>query len=128
MLTNRRVFFASFLGIASFRAALSALLLPLPAWLSSSQKPNPPPPLPGQQKPEDLREEHPLEHKPDPHALLKENQKNIKRDVDRLAELAEELKQEVDKTDSADVLSIPLLRKAEEIEKLAKAIRNRARG
>lgn len=127
MQTNRRVFFASFLGVGSFRAALSALLLPFPAWLSSSQKPNPPPPLPGQ-KPQDPREEGPLEHKPDPHALLKENQKNIKRDVERLAELAEELKQEVDKTDSADVLSIPLLKKAEEIEKLAKAIRNRARG
>jgi hypothetical protein len=121
MQTNRRAFFASLLGVGSFTAVLRAF----PAWLSSSQKLNPPPPG---QKPEDPREERPLEHKPDPHALLKENQKSIKRDVERLAELAAELKQEVDKTDSADVLSIPLLKKAEEIEKLAKAIRNHARG
>lgn len=120
MQTNRRNFFASLFEVGSFSAALLAF----PALLSSSQKGSPPPPFPGQK--EENREGP--EHKPDPHALLKENQKNIKRDVDRLAELAGELKQEVDKTDSADVLSIPLLKKAEEIEKLAKAIRNRARG
>lgn len=125
---NRRVLIVSFLQ----RASLSAAFLALPSWVFSLQRSgapppqSPPPPLLGQ-KPEDSKDSTP-EHKPDPHALLKENQKNIKRDVERLAELAEELKVEVGKTDSADVLSIPLLRKAEEIEKLAKAIRNRARG
>jgi peptidoglycan hydrolase CwlO-like protein len=123
MQTNRRVVCASLLGVGF----LSAALLAFPARISSSQKVSPPPPFSGQ-RPEDNKQEGLPEHKPDPHALLKENQKNIKRDVDRLAELAEELKQEVDKTDSADVLSILLLKKAEEIEKLAKAIRNRARG
>jgi hypothetical protein len=42
--------------------------------------------------------------------------------------LATELKEEVDKTDSAKVLSVPMLKKAEEIEKLAKDIKSRARG
>ncbi len=60
--------------------------------------------------------------------ILKANQKDIKRDVERLAELAQELKQEVEKTDSSEVLSLPLLRKAEEIEKLAKHIKSLARG
>lgn len=123
MPVDRRVFFAALVGIGSCAASVVAF----PDWLSGSQRSSPPPPLPGQQ-PEDPKEARPFEHKPDPHALLKENQKNIKRDVERLAELAEELKTEVGKTDSADVLSLALLKKAEEIEKLAKAIRNRARG
>ncbi len=65
---------------------------------------------------------------PDPRAVFKANQKEIKRDARRLAELAEELKKEVEKTDSAEVLSLPLVRKAEEIEKLAKHIKALARG
>jgi len=64
----------------------------------------------------------------DPRPLLKLNQKDIKRDVQRLFELAEELKKEVDKTNSAEVLSVSLVRKTEEIEKLAKHIRSLARG
>ena len=43
-------------------------------------------------------------------------------------ELAEDLKKEVDKTDSADVLSLQMVKKAEEIEKLARQIKNLARG
>jgi len=48
--------------------------------------------------------------------------------VDRLYSLATELKAEVDKTDSSQVLSLNLLKKAEEIEKLAHDIRNRSKG
>ncbi len=73
-------------------------------------------------------EPEPPPPKPDRRPLLKLNQKDIKRDVQRLFELAEELKKEVEKTDSAEVLSLSLVRKAEEIEKLAKHIRNLARG
>ena len=61
-------------------------------------------------------------------AMLKDNQKDIKKNVDKLYELASELKKQVDKTDSATVLSLELIRKAEEIEKLAKQIKDRAKG
>ncbi len=64
----------------------------------------------------------------DPRTILQLNQRDIKRDVRRLFELAEELKKEVEKTDSTEVLSLTLVRKAGEIEKLAKHIRNLARG
>ncbi|MBI3670345.1 MAG: hypothetical protein HY237_11255 [Acidobacteria bacterium] len=66
--------------------------------------------------------------KTDPRALLRANQKDIKRDVERLFELVQELKKEVEKTDSSEVLSLTLVRKAEEIEKLAKHIKSLARG
>jgi hypothetical protein len=42
--------------------------------------------------------------------------------------LASELKAEVEKTDAVKVLSVMMLRKTEEIEKLAKEIRSRAVG
>lgn len=66
--------------------------------------------------------------KPDPKEYLKENQKNMRRDVDRLLTLAQELKKQVDDTQTTDVLSLPLMHKAEEIEKLAHQIRSLARG
>jgi hypothetical protein len=64
---------------------------------------------------------------PDPKAQLKENQRNAKRDAAQLLQLAQELKNEVDRTNQTDVLSLPLIRKAEEIEKLARQIRTLAR-
>ena len=65
---------------------------------------------------------------PDPKLILEANQKDIKRDVEHLYDLASELKAEVEKTDSVQVLSLTMLRKTEEIEKLAKGIRSRAKG
>ncbi len=59
---------------------------------------------------------------------LEENEKEVKKKVERLYELATELKAEVDKTDSSKVLSLTLLKKTEEIEKLAREIRNRSKG
>ncbi len=59
---------------------------------------------------------------------LDENEKDIKKKVERLYELATELKAEVDKTDSSKVLSLNLLKKAEEIEKLDKDIKTRSKG
>jgi hypothetical protein len=59
---------------------------------------------------------------------LDENERDIKKKVEKLYELAAELKAEVDKTDSSKVLSLNLLKKAEEIEKLAREIKNRSKG
>jgi hypothetical protein len=61
-------------------------------------------------------------------AVLQANDKDIKKNVEKLFQLASELKAEVDKTDSVQVLSLAMLRKAEEIEKLAKDIKTRAKG
>jgi hypothetical protein len=61
-------------------------------------------------------------------AMLEERQKNIRKNVDKLYELAAQLKAEVEKTDSTTVLSVGMLKKAEEIEKLAKQIKDHAKG
>src|SRR6267143_2577454 len=61
-------------------------------------------------------------------ALLEERQKNIKKEVEKLYDLASQLKTEVEKTDSTTVLSLAMVKKAEEIEKLAKQIKDHAKG
>ena len=74
------------------------------------------------------KEDDPNAPKLDPKAILEANEKDIKKNVERLYKLAGELKAEVEKTDSVHVLSLGMLKKAEEIEKLAKEIRSRAKG
>jgi len=61
-------------------------------------------------------------------AILEEHQKNIKKDIEKLFGLAQDLKTEVDKTDATAVLSLSMLKKTEEIEKLARQIREHAKG
>jgi hypothetical protein len=61
-------------------------------------------------------------------AMLEERQKSIKKDVEKLYELAAQLKTDVEKTDSTTVLSLAMLRRADEIEKLARQIKDHARG
>ena len=56
-----------------------------------------------------------------------ERQTALKNDTDKLLKLAEELKQSVDKS-SANVLSVDVVKKAEEIEKLAHSVKEKMRG
>lgn len=82
------------------------------------------------QNPEQQKEKEDDSHTPkfDPKLVLAANQKEIKKNVEKLYDLASELKAEVEKTDSVLVLSVAMLRKTDEIEKLAKEIRSRAKG
>jgi len=91
--------------------------------IRAQARPKQNPPRPGPQK-----EENGEEPKFDSKAMLEANQKNIKKSIERLYQLASELKAEVEKTDSVKVLSVAMLKKAEDIEKLAKEIRSRAVG
>jgi len=61
-------------------------------------------------------------------AVLEQRQKDIKRDIEKLYDLATQLKTEVEKTDATTVLSLGMVKKAEEIEKLAKQIKDHAKG
>ena len=72
-------------------------------------------------------DDFPLPPRADPKTLLKEDQKTLRRDVDRLVQMAKDLKDESDKTPDTDVLSLSLVKKAEEIEKLAHQIKERIR-
>ena len=60
--------------------------------------------------------------------ILEDNDKDMKKKVERLYQLASQLKEQVNKTDSSKVFSLDLMKKAEEIERLARDIKNRSKG
>jgi hypothetical protein len=122
MKTGRRFFLS---GIAATLAGTRALLAG-----SQDQRHDNPSQLPqipdasSSGRPDDL----PLPPRAaDPKVHLKEGQKALRRDVDHLLQLAKDLKDESDKTPETDVLSLSLVKKAEEIEKLAHQIKDRIR-
>ena len=57
----------------------------------------------------------------------KDRQAALKKDTDKLLELATELKRYVDKTDE-NLLSVDVIKKAEEIEKLSKSVKDKMKG
>jgi hypothetical protein len=59
--------------------------------------------------------------------LNKERQAKLKADTDKLLKLATELKEYVDKSNE-NTLSLDVVRKADEIEKLAKSVKDKMRG
>lgn len=116
----------SFLGILVMSAACAGLaanstIAQAPVIRPPSQNP----PMPGQ--PSTSETEGPSLPSPDK-KILESNDKDMKKKVEELYQLAKELKDEVEKTDSSKVLSLNLVRKAEEIEKLAHDIKNRSKG
>jgi peptidoglycan hydrolase CwlO-like protein len=58
----------------------------------------------------------------------KQNQEEIKSDVSRLYEMVSELKEQVEHTDANSTLSLSVVKKAQQIEKLAKQIKELAKG
>jgi len=62
--------------------------------------------------------------------LKKQNlqrQQELKKDTEKLLELATELKQSVDRSNE-NTLSVDVIRKAEQIEKLAKSVKDKMKG
>jgi hypothetical protein len=74
-----------------------------------------PPPLHGS------RGDLPDPRKPDPRTL-KANETTIKHDIEKLAELALQLKKQIEATDSTKILSLDMIKKTQEIERLAHQI------
>jgi hypothetical protein len=113
MYSSRRVFIGASLSFAA--GAVWAAQQGPPA----SQVP---PPFPPAEPPEVARS--PKRDR----AVLKANREAITKDVTRMTELIEALQKQLKENDSADVLSLEVIRKSEEIEKLAKHVRDLVRG
>ena len=117
-------------GRRHFVAKVAAVLVCVESLLAAPQRKMPPNPFPRGGDPSNPGSEPddiPAAPPPNPKAQLKENQKKLRGDADRLLELAKDLKEEADKTQQADVLSLTLIKKAEEAEKLARQIKDLAR-
>jgi hypothetical protein len=107
-------------------ASLGALLLP---WkVSAAQDANQDPPTRTRRDGPEDPSHSPLPAGATTKAMLEQRQKDIKKDIEKLFELATQLKTEVEKTDATTVLSLGMVKKAEEIEKLAKQIKDHAKG
>jgi len=127
--TNKRNFLTAVIPMAlSMRLGLfcSAVFADaqntLPAGRESAQNPGPPKiaePIPIDQGKRTAKETK---------EILKKNQHQIEENVEQIYKLAGELKTEVESTDAANTLSLPMIQKAEQIEKLAKQVKNLARG
>jgi uncharacterized protein with WD repeat len=61
-------------------------------------------------------------------AMLRQNEKEFREGVERLYQLTGELRDEVQKTTTTDVLSLRMVKKTEEIEKLAKLLKSKSKG
>jgi hypothetical protein len=61
-------------------------------------------------------------------AALQQSEKEFRAGVEQLYQMVGELRQEVDKTATMNVFSVQMYKKTEEIEKLAKKLKGKARG
>ena len=61
-------------------------------------------------------------------AKLIHDEKEFRDGVERLYQLTVELRKEVQQTPTAAVFSVPMIKKTEAIEKLAKQLKNKAKG
>ena len=64
----------------------------------------------------------------DPRAIARANQIEIRTDIAKLYDLVSELKDQIEKTDATATLSISVVKKTQQIEKLAKQIKTLAKG
>ncbi len=114
----------------SLRLAEVALLLVFSGVAAHGQVMGPPPDASTPAGPQRREPEDPWTVQQKKELAKKQNearQQEIKKDTDKLLELATELKEYVDKTNS-DILSMDVIKKAEQIEKLAKSVREKMKG
>jgi hypothetical protein len=113
MYSSRRAFIGACLSLAAGAV-----------WASQQGPPSRqvPPPFPPSEP-----AEHSRNSKRD-RALLKANREAVAKDVTRMSELIDALQKQLKENDSADILSLDVIRKSEEIEKLAKHVRDLVRG
>lgn len=122
MTESRRCLLMTFVGIAGVFAvppALSSFLAQVPTSPKARVYPNGRDPNAPPEQDEPSR--------PDPKAIERANQQELKKDVARLFEMVSELREQVDKMDSIGSLSLSVVKQAQQIQKLAKQIQGLAR-
>ena len=131
---QKRIFLA---GLSAAAAGTAAELIGRRAWAGSFGSQNKFPPAPAPSDPAGLPPQNSpaapfpnpnLDPRLDPKQILQHNDSQIHEDVERLYFLAAELKAEVERTDSQNVLSLSLVQNCEQIEKLARQMKALAKG
>jgi acyl-CoA reductase-like NAD-dependent aldehyde dehydrogenase len=122
MLETRRMFVLAIVRAAGLLAAEEGRLF-------AQYPPTPPPP------PRPAEIPNPAEMHSNPRAIaaakrarMQQDEKEFREGVERLYQLASELREEIQKTTTTEVLSVRMVKRTEEIEKLAKILKNKAKG
>lgn len=126
MIESRRRLLTMVAGAAGVLAA-EPMLAGLQSTYRRPLQPKPSPDTPNQHYPVQLNGPNSASNSSKP-AIDQQTQKEIRIEIARLYELVAELKEQVEKTDGATTLSVSVVKKAQEIEKLAKQIKDRAKG
>jgi len=116
---------------AASSVAVDALLAPLWSHLiMAAQRPIIPPPKPAPAETQNpaQQEANSPEANAAKRAILLKNEKEFREGVERLYQLTADLRDEVQKTMTKDVFSLRMVKKTEEIEKLAKTLKTKAKG
>jgi hypothetical protein len=111
-------------GLAVF-SGFTAIAAPL-LLAHQGVAPKPSPNAPNPQFPNGMNGPKPTG--PDQKSIDKSQAAQLRTDVDKLYTLVIDLRQDVSLTSNADVLSLSVVKKAKEIEKLAKQVKDLARG
>ena len=122
MTETRRHMLATFLG-----TAVVLPVEPLLSWLQGAAPAIKPFPYPNGRDPNappGLDDPTTIDRK----AIELEHRKELRADVAKLYDMVVELKEQVDKMDANSTFSIPVIKKTQQIEKLAKQIKNLAKG
>ena len=111
------------------RVTLLSGTLAFPREIFAAQNPPTPPPKPQPGYTPNPAEvySNPAEAAAAKRARLLENEKEFRAGVDRLYELTSSLRDELRKTPTTEVFSLHIVKKTEEIEKLAKLIKSKAK-
>ncbi len=107
---------ATFAMVSSGQSTKATPSPPQPRPSPNAPNPNFPPGLNG-----------PAVKGPDPKALDKQNQEELQNDIEKLYALAFVLREQMKMTNSSSTMSVTIVKQAQQIEKLAKEIKDRAK-
>ena len=125
---NRASTRRSFLAVlAGCTAAVGCLTHSAAAGLQRNVQPLPSPNAPRNQNVPGGLDTHPTDS-PDRVPVSTVNAPQLAAMVQQLYQMTSELKQEIDRSNLKDMLPVDLIKRAHDIEKLAKSIREKARG
>jgi hypothetical protein len=116
-----------FRGVVLVTGICIATPMAIEAWQRATPQPRPSPNAPSDLNALDRLNGPPATVDNGKQSVDQQNQLEIRLQVQRLYAMATELKDEVDNTNSNTVLNLAVLKRAQEIEKLAKQIRDRAK-
>jgi hypothetical protein len=112
--------------VLALAAAASSLAAPQPLLFAQRRGGFPTPPQPAEkQNPAAIPNDA---NRASAKALLQENEREFRAGIERLYQLTSELRDEVQKTATSEILSLRIYKKTEEIEKLAKQLKNKVKG